>query len=185
MNKHSVNHLISNVRKPFSRIVTNRKGTAEIVGGVLLILILIFFFTNVYLWNNKATSQMNTLNSQKMNSPVSIGATSDGASFNVTINNNGIVDVCLSRLWINESLGGVQTHVYVELQNETANPSGIWIQPGSNVNLTLTPVGTLSSPYSPLLPIGQTTIQYPSPDDNSIVTVRILTTMGNGASCTL
>lgn len=120
-----------------------------------------------------------------MNSPVSIGATSDGASFNVTINNNGIVDVCLSRLWINESLGGVQTHVYVELQNETANPSGIWIQPGSNVNLTLTPVGTLSSPYSPLLPIGQTTIQYPSPDDNSIVTVRILTTMGNGASCTL
>ena len=41
--------------------IKNRKGTAEVIGTIMLIIILLFFFTNVYLWHDAATKDANQL----------------------------------------------------------------------------------------------------------------------------
>jgi hypothetical protein len=165
----------SKLKRAFCRLLTDRKGTAEIVGGVFLVLILVFFFTNVYLWNDRASSQMNTLNSQKMNSQVSIASTYEG----LVVTNNGDIDVCLSRLWVSDSYG----HLYAELQNIPGNPNGIWIPPGNSVTLYLSTTITQRPDNSPMIPTwngNHATIPYPASD---AATFKILTTLGNGASC--
>ena len=50
----------------------NCKGTAEVIGTIMFIMILLFFFTNVYLWHDAATKDANQLNLQKINSSFSI-----------------------------------------------------------------------------------------------------------------
>ena len=43
------------------RLLKNKKGTAEVIGSVMFIVILLFFFTNVYLWHDAAVKEMNDL----------------------------------------------------------------------------------------------------------------------------
>jgi hypothetical protein len=52
------------VRKMFR----NRSGTAEIVGTVLFLVILFFFFSNVFLWHNQVVKEMDSVTADKMNS---------------------------------------------------------------------------------------------------------------------
>ena len=52
------------------RLLKNKKGTAEVIGSVMFIVILLFFFTNVYLWHDAATKEMNDMYVQKLNSPI-------------------------------------------------------------------------------------------------------------------
>ena len=54
------------------RLLKNKKGVAEVIGSVMFIVILLFFFTNVYLWHDAATKEMNDLYVQKINSPITI-----------------------------------------------------------------------------------------------------------------
>ena len=54
----------------FKRLLRNHKGTAEVIGSVLFIVILLFFFTNVYLWHDAATKEMNDMYVEKLNSPI-------------------------------------------------------------------------------------------------------------------
>jgi hypothetical protein len=56
------------------RLLKNRVGTAEIVGTVLFLVILFFFFSNVFLWHNKVSREMDQLNADKTNSAVRIEA---------------------------------------------------------------------------------------------------------------
>ncbi|NIM45036.1 MAG: hypothetical protein GTO54_05295, partial [Nitrososphaeria archaeon] len=56
----------------FKNVWKNRKGTAEIVGTVLFLVILLFFFGNVFLWNNQVTSEINQVVWRKTNSPMKI-----------------------------------------------------------------------------------------------------------------
>jgi hypothetical protein len=55
------------------KLLKNRSGTAEIVGTVLFLLILFFFFSNVFLWHNQVTREMDQLVADKTNSAVSVG----------------------------------------------------------------------------------------------------------------
>jgi hypothetical protein len=95
------------VRRVLNKLLNCRKGTAEIIGSVMFLLIMMFFFTNVFLWHDNATREMDGVLAEKMNSPVSIrdydANVTDGLSFNVT--NNGGVSAELFRLWVVVDLG--------------------------------------------------------------------------------
>jgi hypothetical protein len=57
------------------RLCKSRRGTAEIVGTVLFLVILFFFFSNVFLWHNQVTREMDQLVADKTNSAVRIETT--------------------------------------------------------------------------------------------------------------
>lgn len=57
------------------KLLRNRSGTAEIVGTVLFLVILFFFFSNVFLWHNQVTREMDQVVADKTNSPVRIETT--------------------------------------------------------------------------------------------------------------
>jgi hypothetical protein len=95
-------------RKMLKRLLRNRKGTAEVIGSVLFIVILLFFFTNVYLWHDAATQQVNNLYVNKMNAGMEVSF--DDENHLVIIPKGS--DVKLSRLWIITS----DNHVYADLQ---------------------------------------------------------------------
>ena len=93
-------------RKLIRRLLKNKKGTAEVIGSVMFIVILLFFFTNVYLWHDAATKEMNDLQVQKINSPIIIDP-DPVDSHKLIVANKGGVDTTLSALWINvESSSG-------------------------------------------------------------------------------
>jgi hypothetical protein len=96
------------------RFLKNRKGTAEVIGSVMFIVILLFFFTNVYLWHDAATRDVNSLNVKKLNAGMSISLDGDQVVVKATSS-----DVKLSRLWIATS----SNHVFVKLENVKV-PSG-------------------------------------------------------------
>ena len=57
------------------KLFKNRRGTAEIVGTALFLVILLFFFSNVFLWYNSVVRQMNMLMGEKLNSAVRLEST--------------------------------------------------------------------------------------------------------------
>jgi hypothetical protein len=81
------------------RLLKNKKGTAEVIGSVMFIVILLFFFTNVYLWHDAATKEMNDLYVQKINSPITISVMSSNPN-QLNVTNKGGVDAKLSILWV-------------------------------------------------------------------------------------
>jgi hypothetical protein len=84
------------------RLFKNKKGTAEVIGSVMFIVILLFFFTNVYLWHDAATKEMNDMYVQKLNSPIVATVThnNDGSS-SLIVNNKGGIDATLLCYWVN------------------------------------------------------------------------------------
>lgn len=96
----------ANMMRKFLR---NRKGTAEVIGSVMFIVILLFFFTNVYLWHDAATKEMNQLYVDKINTPVRIDGYSAGQ---LTVTNTGGMDTTISRVWLISGSGPSQIHAY-------------------------------------------------------------------------
>jgi hypothetical protein len=139
------------------RLLKNKKGTAEIIGSVMFIVILLFFFTNVYLWHDAATKQMNDLYVEKINSPIIVGVYYDQSSgFSLNVTNKGGVDATLSNLWINEKStanGPDITHYSYDLRN-------IAVAAGQS-----------------------NSIPIPYPLAGKDVVFKVITTVGNSASC--
>ena len=111
----------SKVHGAFKRLLKNRTGAAEIVGSIMFLLILLFFFTNVYLWHDRATREMDDVLAEKMNSPVSIEW--DYVLNRPVVTNNGGVNVALSRLWIITDAN----HYFIELE--------LWVPAGATVDI--------------------------------------------------
>jgi hypothetical protein len=146
-----------NVRKTLRRLLVSRTGTAEIIGSVMFLLIMMFFFTNVFLWHDTATRQMDGVLSEKMNSPVNIQIVNMNASkgqrtLNVT--NNGGADAYLWQLWIIDAQG---QHSNVSL----GTGGGTRVFAGDTI-----PIDVPS--YVP---------------NDTAVTFKIITTLGNTAAC--
>jgi hypothetical protein len=57
------------------KLLRNRSGTAEIVGTVLFLVILFFFFSNVFLWHNQVAREMDQVVADKTNSAVRMETT--------------------------------------------------------------------------------------------------------------
>ena len=140
----------SRVRKGFQRLIKSRKGTAEIVGSIMFLLILLFFFTNVYLWHDVATRGMNDVLAEKMNSPVSIEW--DNGRRCPVVTNNGGVNVALSRLWIITDAN----HEHQDLE--------VWVAAGETVPISVPdPSGTVT--YKIVTTLGNmAACRYPPPE---------------------
>lgn len=145
------------------KLVRDTRGVAEVIGGVLFIIILLFFFTNVYLWHDAATKQMNDLYVAKMNSPIVvsafINATGNNAILNVT--NRGGVDAELSFVWLDVM---------------AASPGPDLSHNGYNASQLLNGQVTINPGNSLLVPL-----QY-VPAASSTTLFTVVTTVGNLAS---
>jgi len=141
------------------RLIKNRKGTAEVIGSIMFIVILLFFFTNVYLWHDAATKEMNDMYVEKINTPITVTVSLNaGGSLNLNylnVTNKGGTDAQLTMLWVDlksGSGGPDQNHFYYPLNDK--------VPAGSSI--------TIPSHY----PTGET------------VVFKVITTLGNSASCT-
>jgi hypothetical protein len=140
----------------WKRIIKNRKGTAEVIGTIMFVVILMFFFTNVYLWHDAATKAMDNMYVEKINTPITLSVTSDGSSFIFTVTDKGGMDAQLTMLWIDiksPSGGPDLAHYHFALTN-------ILVSAGSSISRP--------SPYSPT---GEAVFE-------------VVTTLGNSASYT-
>jgi hypothetical protein len=81
------------------RLLNNKKGTAEVIGTVLFIVILLFFFSNVYLWHDAATKEMNQEYLNKINSPITVTIQNNGGLYFLNVTNRGGVDTKLFAVW--------------------------------------------------------------------------------------
>ena len=94
------------------KLIKNRKGTAEVIGTMLFIVILLFFFTNVYLWHDTATKDANQLFLQKVNSTFKI----EQVAGSIVVTANGGSTITLSRLWIIDNT--LNAHYYAKLKRD-------------------------------------------------------------------
>jgi hypothetical protein len=158
------------------KFLNNRRGTAEIIGSALFIVIILFFFSNVYLWHDQATREMNNVLLERMNASVSMVATDEG----VNVTNNGGVTFALSRLWIID----VSQHYYADLENIPSHR--ISVVAGQSVQINLNSTALLPVTGSPIPVTWDDTlncpvVQYAPPGHG--ITLRILTEFGSTASC--
>lgn len=168
-------------RTVLTKLILDRKGVAEIVGSIMFLLILLFFFTNVYLWHDTATRQMDDVMATKINSPVVMSWANE--SF-LVVRNTGGVGVGLSRLWITTSSEPPQ-HLYADLESITGHTgSSLWVEPGATMIMELNK--TAHAPYpSPIQASWDGTrrvaiIDYVNTTDTEVFI--ILTTTGNMAT---
>ncbi len=155
------------------RLIKNRKGTAEVIGTMLFIIILLFFFTNVYLWHDTATKEANQLFLAKINSTFKIEQIA-GA---IVVTANGGSDITLSRLWIIDNT--LNAHYYAAYLNVT-------VAAGESFNITFSNEG---SNYNPSSPVG---VNPPQDDSMQVnyyppgyaVTITVINTLGIEESTT-
>jgi hypothetical protein len=169
--------------KPLRNFLLNRKGTAEVIGSVLFIVIILFFFSSVYLWHDSATKTMNNLLSDKLNSQIEVNWLMDeeGVQQNsLLVTNTGGVGTDLSRLWIVTSSGSSAKHLYASLEDLGAN--GLHLAAGNTLQLDLT---------GGSIPTGSEIIASSTSTGASVAYTRtkaagetftVLTAMGNMAS---
>jgi hypothetical protein len=153
------------MKRMLKQLLKNRKGTAEIIGSVLFIVILLFFFTNVYLWHDSATKEMNDIYAEKMNSPIDVVLMTNPYALNIT--NKGGVEATLSMLWVVEKSPPNQSPNQPDLIHLNYTIANKIVPAGSSVNVTLTG-NNPDVPYDP-------TSKY--------VTFKVVTTVGNSAAC--
>lgn len=98
----------------FGRFLRNKKGTAEVIGTMMFVMILLFFFTEVYVWHDQNVREMNSLYADKMNAGMQIipSGTGQATVLNVTATGS---DVTLDRLWIDSGGNSGGAHVYADL----------------------------------------------------------------------
>jgi hypothetical protein len=123
------------------RLFKNKKGVAEVIGSVMFIIILLFFFTNVYLWHDTATKEMNDLQVQKIHTKIDASIHFDGTTGVLRVTNNAAIDVSLSMLWVNEkSAAGIP-----DAKHQSFDLNSAVIAPGDTFerSITYNPTGTV------------------------------------------
>jgi hypothetical protein len=127
------------------RIFKNKKGTAEVIGSVMFIVILLFFFTNVYLWHDAATKEMNDFYAEKINSPISV-VSYDSANRALIIKNNGGVDAIVAGYWVNHQMTDLLDRNYAVKAGGT--PLSITLSPGLTGHGTIKVITTTGNSAS-------------------------------------
>jgi hypothetical protein len=156
----------------FKKLLRNRKGTAEVIGSVMFIVILLFFFTNVYLWHDAATKEMNDMYVQKVSSPISVSVSTD--LHRLTVTNNGGLDAKLSGLWVDVSSSAGATdrfHGYYNLTKYNTDQA-LRVPAGGSITIQWTDANTLNSAGASYVP-----------QSGDYVRLQLTTTVGNLAVC--
>jgi len=157
------------------RFLKDQKGASEIVGTALFLIILFFFFSNVFLWHNQITSQMDQIVADRMNSGIRMDVFSDNDTIWLTVVNVGGLDVSLSRLWIITN----ETHLYADFGLDTVH-----LGAGRQLNITISnETGTVTDGRVQVFgdsdPI---VVQYQPPIGYTSV-FRMITKKANSAAC--
>ena len=139
----------------FKRLLKNKKGVAEVIGSVMFIIILLFFFTNVYLWHDAATKEMNQVYIDKINTPITVSV-QDSAHLNVT--NRGGADTTLSNVWV--VVGSSLVNGGPDQSHDSYPLNGVVVRAGESV-----------------------LIDIPVPVPSGNILFKVVTTNGNTASC--
>ena len=152
------------------RLLKNKKGVAEVIGSVMFLVILLFFFTNVYLWHDAATKEMNDLYVQKINSPITISVMSNNPNL-LNVTNKGGVDARLSILWVDVASASSgrpdRFHGYFNLTQ-----LNIVVLAGSSIPVSWNYDGTLNS-----------LDESYNPQPGDILQLKMVTSVGNTAAC--
>ena len=159
--KHNIKRLkVKNLL--MNSFIKNRKGTAEVIGTIMFIIIMLFFFTNVYLWHDTATKDANQLYLAKINSPITVSVMSNNP-YQLNVTNKGGMDATLSMLWIdvNSSTPGTPDPFHGNLTLNNIVPAG------SSRTITWT----------------TNQIKYNNFPTGTNVIFKVITTVGNQASC--
>ena len=159
------------------RFLKDKKGASEIVGTALFLIILFFFFSNVFLWHNQITSQMDQVVADRMNSGIRMDVFSNDTDIWLTVVNVGGLDVSLSRLWIITD----DEHLYADFGLDVVH-----VGAGRQLNITISNVtGPVSGGevqvFGDLDPI---VVQYQPPVGYTTV-FRMITKRANTAACSL
>ncbi len=83
----------------------------------MLVMILLFFFTNVYVWHDTAVKQANQLYVKQLSSSFKIQQDTTG----INITADGGSDIYLSRLWIVDESNPHSPHLYADLSGAHIN----------------------------------------------------------------
>jgi hypothetical protein len=154
-------------------ILKNRKGTAEVIGTIMFIVILLFFFTNVYLWHDAATKDANQLYLKQINSRFTI----EQNAGTITVTADGGSSIMLSRLWIVEA-GASGNHLYADLGNAyVAAGTSFTITFASDTSFCNSPDQVVADP-----PQGNSILVYYAAQQS--VTCTVMNTLGVAESTT-
>jgi len=179
-------------QKRKSSFLKNQDATAEIIGTVLAIIILIFFFGNVFLWSNEVNKISDQIKWDKQNSPIRIEAIYEVDLPNVgnnkifshfEVTNQGGVDASLSRLWIlnSSNTGDANDHIFADLE-----PLNVWVSAGNKkvIKLNTTTITHVDGSLAATIRDSEIIIFY-EPPQGFPITFKILTTTGNTAACSI
>jgi hypothetical protein len=168
---------LKGAKKMLKKFRYNRKGTAEVIGSVMFIVIIIFFFSNVYLWHDQGTKQMNTVLSEKISSQVEMRrevTPLDDTILHVT--NVGGTGTSLSRLWINHPT----TNGEPQLVNlEKIGGIDFWVDAGETVTINIVGGSSLEAIWSGITSYKSVNVNYAPSGDEVFL---IVTTLGNAAT---
>jgi len=158
------------------RFLKDREGASEVVGTALFLVILFFFFSNVFLWHDQVSSQMDQVVADRMNSGIRMDVTFNETDIWLVVDNVGGLDVSLSRLWIitddahlyadfglDENFVGAGRQMNITIDNMTV-PAGEEVQ-----------VSFVSDPIE---------VKYKPPVGDTVV-FRVITKRANTAACSL
>jgi hypothetical protein len=157
------------------RFRRDRRGASEIVGTALFLVILFFFFTNVFLWHDQVTREMDQVVADRMNSGVRVEAFSNDTAVWLKVDNVGGLDVALSRLWIITDVA----HLFADFELENVH-----VAAGGHRNITLGDVTVFVGEDSVLVSGGGSVVHYAPPSGVTVV-FRVLTKRANIAACSL
>jgi len=168
------------------RFRRDRRGASEIVGTALFLVILFFFFTNVFLWHDQVTREMDQVVVDRMNSGVRVDVFSNATDVWLKVDNVGGLGVTLSRLWIvnsTQSVGSVDDHLFADFENFS-----VYVAAGGHRNITLRLAGANSADDQGKVDvsvIGDSVFVDYAPVSGVRVTFRVLTKRANSAARSL
>jgi hypothetical protein len=160
------------------RFLKDRNGASEIVGTALFLVILFFFFTNVFLWHDQVTREMDQVVVDRMNSGVRVEAFFDDTAVWLMVDNVGGLDVALSRLWIITD----DAHLFADFESKD-----IHVAAGCHRNVTLSGVTVFVGEDEVRVRVdggGSVFVDY-APSSGVTVVFRVLTKRANTAACSL
>ena len=157
------------------RFLKDQRGASEIVGTVLFLVILFFFFSNVFLWHNQITSQMDQVVADRMNSGIRMDVSSNETDIWLTVDNVGGLDVSLSRLWIITNV----THLYADFGLDQVH-----VGAGRQLNISISNVtGPVSDGRVYVFDDSDPIVVQYQPPINYTVVFRMITKRANNAAC--
>jgi len=161
------------------RFRRDRRGASEIVGTALFLVILFFFFSNVFLWHDQVTREMDQVVVDRMNSGIRVeNATvvEEGSLVVLKVTNVGGLDVRLSRLWIITD----DYHLFADFENLT---DSIRVEAGLQKRIVLSGPTDITGSKIKVSDDGETV--YYDPPLGELMIFRILTKRANTAACSL